>query len=156
MRTLVYRMTHSGDPDARSGVWGVSDCMGRVRAQGFQAVIGIGGKTAIDGLAGRLVWIGIDPSKSPSRHPGWRGPEVRFRRFRYFGDEGPFLIDLAPHLAQSLYLRPPRIPVQSSSLSPEAQREIAEILAMAVSARHSQPRRTTMVRRCRVTTPRCR
>src|SRR4051812_45820013 len=43
MRTLVYKRTHSGDPDPKMGVFGNHDCMGEVRAWPFDAVIGIGG-----------------------------------------------------------------------------------------------------------------
>ena len=46
MATLVYKMTHKGDPDSELGFWGVEDCMGQVRGYGFDAVIGIGGMTA--------------------------------------------------------------------------------------------------------------
>jgi hypothetical protein len=38
MRTLIYKRTHTGDPDA-SGCFGIFDCMGRVRALDFDAVI---------------------------------------------------------------------------------------------------------------------
>ena len=31
MRTLIYKRTHSGDPDPTSGRFGVRDCMGKVR-----------------------------------------------------------------------------------------------------------------------------
>src|SRR5205823_1424348 len=43
MKVLVYKQTHSGDPDERTGVWGVSDCMGRIRSWPYDAVIGVGG-----------------------------------------------------------------------------------------------------------------
>ena len=39
MRTLIYKRTHPGDPDAK-GRFGIYDCMGRVRAWDFEAVIG--------------------------------------------------------------------------------------------------------------------
>lgn len=42
MRILAYKRTHTGDPDA-NGVFGVNDCMGRVRSLEFDAVIGVGG-----------------------------------------------------------------------------------------------------------------
>jgi hypothetical protein len=43
MRTLIYKRTHTGDPDPESGVFGNRDCMGTVRGRRFDAVIGIGG-----------------------------------------------------------------------------------------------------------------
>ena len=87
MATLVYKMTHKGDPDPDFGHWGVEDCMGRVRGFKFDAVIGIGGRswwTNQPNRAGELIWIGIGPQKSVQ---GKRGPKVRFARFRYF-EEG--------------------------------------------------------------------
>ena len=42
MRTLIYKRTHPGDPDEK-GRFGICDCMGRVRAWDFEAVIGVGG-----------------------------------------------------------------------------------------------------------------
>ncbi len=43
MRTLIYKRTHTGDPDAQ-GRFGIHDCMGSVREWGFQAVVGVGGR----------------------------------------------------------------------------------------------------------------
>jgi hypothetical protein len=43
MRTLIYKRTHTGDPDPETGVFGNNDCMGEVRCWDFDAVIGIGG-----------------------------------------------------------------------------------------------------------------
>ena len=42
MRTLVYKRTHSGDPDPASGVFGNNNCTRSVRGWNFDAVIGIG------------------------------------------------------------------------------------------------------------------
>ena len=42
-RTLIYKRTHTGDPDPKAGVFGNNDCMGTVRKRDFDAVIGIGG-----------------------------------------------------------------------------------------------------------------
>lgn len=42
MRTLVYKRTHNGDPDAE-GRFGIHDCMGQVRGYGYEAVIGWAG-----------------------------------------------------------------------------------------------------------------
>jgi len=52
MRTLIYKRTHTGDPDA-NGCFGIYDCMGRVRALDFDAVIGIGG------IGSEAQWAGI-------------------------------------------------------------------------------------------------
>jgi hypothetical protein len=39
MRTLIYKRTHSGDPDPKAGVFGCNNCMNTVRGWGFDAVI---------------------------------------------------------------------------------------------------------------------
>lgn len=66
MRTLVYKRTHNGDPDAE-GRFGIHDCMGQVRAYGYEAVIGVGGvgdEPEECGIARRVNWIGIGPHKA--------------------------------------------------------------------------------------------
>ena len=131
MRTLVYKMTHTGDPDEHSGVWGTRDCMGQDREQDFDAVIGVGGLSASGGIARKLVWIGIDPLKSASRNPDWRGPEVRFRHFRYYGDQGPLFREIAQELAWRLFDGRARVLLHLSALE---QREAQKVLAMAGAA----------------------
>ena len=79
MRTLVYKRTHNGDPDAL-GQFGIHDCMGSVRAREYDAVIGIGGigdEPKKQGIAGKINWIGVGPQKfgKPDR------PLVTFVRF---------------------------------------------------------------------------
>jgi len=64
VQTLIYKRTHSGDPDPKTGVFGNHDCMGKVRGWPFDAVIGIGGvgqEPQSHRIAGRLTWIGIGP-----------------------------------------------------------------------------------------------
>jgi hypothetical protein len=80
MATLVYKMTHRGDPDSDLGFWGVEDCMGQVRSYGFDAVIGIGGRswwTNQTSRTGEIVWIGLGPEIVDQ---GRRGPVLRFQR----------------------------------------------------------------------------
>lgn len=84
MRTLVYKMTHTGDPEPNTGVWGWTGCMGQVRGYGFDAVTGVGGTSARDGIAGRIVWIGIGPRKTGDP----REPLVTFDRFRFTAARG--------------------------------------------------------------------
>lgn len=76
MNTLIYIMTHSDDPNSL-GVWGIEDCMGKIRARDYGAVIGVAGKTWWDGkeMFGRIRWIGINPHKTDA---GMRGPLVAF------------------------------------------------------------------------------
>ena len=59
MRTLIYKRTHHGDPDA-TGQFGIHDCMGRGRAWDFEAVIGVGGvgpEPRSQGLDCKVNWI---------------------------------------------------------------------------------------------------
>lgn len=88
MRTLIYKRTHPGDPDAE-GRFGIQDCMGRVRTWGFDAVIGVGGIGAepeSHGLARKVNWIGIGPHKRVET--GKRGPVVTFDHFLLFESDG--------------------------------------------------------------------
>ncbi len=103
MRTLIYKRTHVGDPDPKAGVFGNRDCMGSVRARQFHAVIGIGGigsEPKSYGIAGKLNWVGIDPIYDGRAR---RGPRLRFRHFRYFGEDGPLLWEKYPALASRMY-----------------------------------------------------
>ena len=62
---LIYKRTHSGDPD-EAGQFGINDCMGQVRRWNFDAVIGVGGvgaKARSLGIDERVNWIGIGPHK---------------------------------------------------------------------------------------------
>lgn len=87
-RALIYKRTHSGDPDPKTGVFGNNDCMKTIRGRSFDAVIGVGGigrEARSEGIARKLTWIGIGPRKigEPSR------PLVTFDHFLYYGEEGP-------------------------------------------------------------------
>jgi hypothetical protein len=90
MRALIYKRTHSGDPDPETGVFGNHDSMGTARTWSFDAVIGVGGigrEAQSEGIARKLTWVGIGPHKTgePSR------PLVTFDHFLYYGEEGPLL-----------------------------------------------------------------
>lgn len=103
MRILIYKRTHVGDPD-REGRFGASDCMGRVRALNYDAVIGVGGIGAEprgQGIAAKINWIGVGPSKT--NRAGYRGPVVTFNRFVHYEEHGPFLHSVAPLLARRIY-----------------------------------------------------
>ena len=87
MRTLVYKRTHKGDPD-RKGCFGIQDCMGRVRSYKFDAVIGVGGigrMARVEGISGKVNWIGIGSRKGPT---GGRGPLVTFDHFVLYEERG--------------------------------------------------------------------
>ncbi len=79
MRILTYKRTHTGDPNA-SGLFGVSDCMGRVRDLNYDAVIGIGGIGAEPRsyrIDGKITWVGVSPNKS---FGPWTSSVVAFDR----------------------------------------------------------------------------
>jgi len=132
MRTLVYKRTHHGDPDS-GGRFGINDCMGRVRAWDYGSVIGIGGigsEPESLGIAGKVTWIGIGPTKICT--PGRRGPIVTFERFLYFGAGGPGLAALAPNLAARMYGSNVRVLLKG--VTAIEQQEIDRVLALACGA----------------------
>lgn len=136
MRTLIYKRTHSGDPDPVSGVFGNNNCMKTVRAWGFDAVIGIGGvgkEPVSKGIAGKLTWIGIGKHETHTdRRRPFVSPEtplVTFDHFLYYGEEGPSLDEIAPALARRMFDRNVRILMDS--LTPQQEKEVEKILALA-------------------------
>lgn len=65
MKILIYKRTHKGDPDEK-GIFGIHDCMGRIRNWEYDAVIGIGGKTAWivdEDIKYKINWVGIGPKR---------------------------------------------------------------------------------------------
>lgn len=135
MRTLIYKRTHSNDPDPETGVFGNRDCMGQVRAWDFDAVIGIGGvgdEPKRHGIAGRLTWIGIGPQKFFD-DPDSRGPQLVFRHFRYFGEHGPLLVNKYPALARHMYETHRRLMIHlsPSEAGPGLDRDVVAILRLA-------------------------
>ena len=133
MVTLVYKMTHKGDPNPDLGHWGVEDCMGRVRGFTFDAVIGIGGRswwTNQTNRAGEIIWIGIGPQKSVQ---GKRGPKVRFAHFRYFGEGELPLREIAPELDKAIR----KCRFKLSGFNESEQRELERILELAKDAKQS-------------------
>jgi hypothetical protein len=134
MRTLIYKRTHSNDPDPETGVFGNRDCMGQVRAWEFDAVIGIGGvgdEPKRHGIAGKLTWIGIGPRKFFD-DPDSRGPQLVFRHFKYFGKDGPLLVNKYPALARHMYDTHRRLMIHlASSEGPGLDRDVESILRLA-------------------------
>jgi hypothetical protein len=139
LNTLIYKRTHKGDPD-KSGIFGIHDCMGSVRAWGFDAVIGVGVKNpdrGSEGIASKINWIGINPYRADAssaewngaRRPDWsttfRGPLVRFDRFVFRDDEGPYLETLAPSLFCHLFKDAKHF-VMSKNLPREMQEEVQD------------------------------
>ncbi len=131
MRIMIYKRTHTGDPSP-DGVFGSSDCMGRVRARDYEAVVGVGGTSMeprVCGIAGRVTWVGVGPYRSKSIPVGYRGPIVKFDRFALFDETGPMLASIAPALAHHLFGIHRRV-VMSDRLNDTIQRELVKIIAL--------------------------
>jgi len=148
-RVLIYKRTHTGDPTP-DGVFGLSDCMGRVRARKFEAVIGVGGLSAEPrsyGIDGRITWVGVGARPGTSIPVGHRGPILEFDRFRLFEQRGPKLESMAPALARHLFGIHRRV-IMSDGLNDTAQREIASILALASGSGPLSGGASLKTRRC--------
>jgi hypothetical protein len=138
MRTLIYKRTHSGDPDPRTGVFGNNDCMKSVRGWPFNAVIGIGGigrEPQDKRIAGKLTWVGIGAHKTCDDPDHVDRPLVTFDHFLYYGEQGPLLREMAPLLARRMYGK--NVRVLMNSLSPNERREVEGILELARNAPRS-------------------
>ncbi len=138
MRTLIYKRTHHGDPD-ESGVFGIHDCMGRVRSWNFEAVIGVGGARPDAGsedIAFKVNWIGIGPRRR--NVSGKRGPLVTFAHFKFYGGKGPSFETFAPVLSERIYSK--NVRVAMNGLSDVEQAEVEALLARAKNAPPSSGR----------------
>jgi len=128
MRVLIYKRTHSGDPDRR-GRFGINTCMGSVRGLTYDAVIGIGALTAEArsyGIDGRINWIGVGPKKdwsAAAMKVDDRGPQVTFRKFKLWEDAGPLFHVHAPLLARRFYERNARFVLAGMSREEQAEAE---------------------------------
>jgi hypothetical protein len=141
MNTLIYKRTHRGDPNP-AGVFGCHDCMGRVRQQEFEAVIGLGGKHPWLGhrdIAFKVTWVGIHPKKSEVR--GRRGPLVRFEKFELWNEDGKDVRDVAPKLYRYMFVDQHVRHVMSASLPKAIQGEVAALLELVENAPASRRRR---------------
>jgi hypothetical protein len=135
VRVLVYKRTHTGDPDPETGTFGCNGCMGAVRGWDFEAVIGvggIGGEAESHGIAGKLTWIGIGPHHVPV----WdeRGPGVQFEHFVLYDAKGPDFRQLAPKLAKRMYDAGIRVILHDMS-----EAESAEVAGILKRAKKAQP-----------------
>jgi hypothetical protein len=144
MVTLVYKMTHVGDPHPRLGCWGVYNCMGKIRCYEFDAVIGIGGRSwrkNQTNRAGEIIWIGRGAHRT--RGSDKHSPEVRFERFRYFEDGAKKLGEVAPQLAEAMRNR--RFMIHE--FGEEEKIEIEKILRLAARAKTSASLRTQIIKK---------
>jgi hypothetical protein len=145
MNTLIYKRTHTGDPD-KSRVFGCRDCMGRVRSRNFNAVIGIGSRRPDHGdedIAFKINWIGLNPTKTKPRKRKYRGPSLEFKpaSFRLWDNIGPDLKTYAPRLFKYMFEEPKspfRRHFMSKSLSVEMQEEVTKILKLVENQRSTK------------------
>ncbi len=102
MRVLIYKRTHIGDPN-ETGIFGIQDCMGKIRNWKFDAVIGIGGKTTWKGHEGikyKINWVGLKP-KIVGATP--RGKIIAFKHFELYEEKGKNIEDNFPNLFNHMY-----------------------------------------------------
>lgn len=126
MKVLIYKRTHMGDPDER-GVFGIYDCMGRMRNWNFDAVIGIGGKSPWKGHTGikqKINWIGLGPKKI---FPPKRGHRVVFDHFKLYEEAGVNIELNYPNLFDYMYSKNKRFSM-SSNLPEKVLEEVKMIL----------------------------
>jgi hypothetical protein len=103
MKILVYRRTHTGDPNSK-GVFGCNNDMGSIRDWNY-AVIGIGGKNphpSCGSIKERITWVGICPVKTVSPH-GFKGSLVTFRKFILWDGGGPLVKGNYPALYEYMF-----------------------------------------------------
>jgi hypothetical protein len=106
MKILVYKRTHTGDPDAL-GRFGINGCMGQIRHLDYDAVIGVGGtgkEPQSFGIDRKITWVGVNPTrqKGASRQ---RPGVVTFERYacwRRFKIEPPCRLNFEPGLQANL------------------------------------------------------
>jgi hypothetical protein len=134
--TLIYKRTHSGDPDPADGVFGNHECMGKIRNWPFDSVIGVGGlgqEAVRNRISCKLTWIGIGAHKHTNEKSPDGPPRVAFDHFKYYGENGPSLSSVAGALAKRMYEGRVRA-IMSRSLSLQEQVDVEKILHMAREA----------------------
>ncbi|MBS5020563.1 MAG: hypothetical protein KHZ60_10930 [Alistipes sp.] len=127
MRVLIYKRTHKGDPN-ETGIFGIQDCMGRIRNWNYDAVIGIGGESAWRddiGIKYKINWIGLQPKRISA--PKKRGDLIVFAHFKLYEETGINIEDHYPHLFEYLYSTKKRFNI-SSNLPEDVLKEVIEIL----------------------------
>lgn len=132
MNILIYKRTHNGDPGPE-GIFGINDCMGRIRGLAFDAVLGIGGKYPDPGseaIALKINWIGIGPKPiaHSDRERNYRGPMIGFEHFEHFFENGKSVIAEAPRLYERMFLERRARYVFSKNLPEDIQAEVHRII----------------------------
>lgn len=126
MKVLIYKRTHKGDPDS-TGIFGIQDCMGRVRDWNYDAVIGIGGKAPWiedKDIKFKINWIGLGPKKIEGTE---RGSAVVFSNFGLYEENGEDIEVNYPQLFNYMYSSRKRFDM-SPALPEEVYREVQSIL----------------------------
>lgn len=126
MKVLIYKRTHKGDPNSE-GVFGIQDCMGRIRNWNYDAVIGIGGNAPWKGHADikhKINWIGLEPKKTIQTK---RGYQVVFAHFALYEENGINIKDYFPNLFEYMYGSRKRF-TMSSNLPENVFEEVEKIL----------------------------
>ncbi|WP_019541039.1 hypothetical protein [Proteiniphilum acetatigenes] len=128
MRVLIYKRTHKHDPDER-GIFGIQDCMGQIRNWNYDAVIGIGGKSAWKGhtdIKYKINWVGLEPKVIGSTK---RGNIIAFAHFELYEEKGKDIKKYYPNLFDYMYVGGSRKRFDMSSELPESVfEEVKEIL----------------------------
>jgi hypothetical protein len=134
MRILIYKRTHKGDPN-EDGIFGIQDCMGKIRNWNYDAVIGIGGKSPwkVDyDIKYKINWIGIEPKRIAKTK---RGGIFVFAHFELYEEEGKDIKDNFPNLYKYMYDKRKRFDF-SNELPHEVYIEVKQILDLI---KNSQP-----------------
>lgn len=147
LKILVYRRTHTGDPNNKTKTFGINDCMGSVRDWEYDAVIGIGGSKPDEGDEGireKITWVGITPKLKQSatkedvarmmagnpNFSGFRGQLVTFEKFKSWDENGKSVRDNYPNLYQYMF-DAGRIPRAALNFPDRIYEELLKILEMA-------------------------
>jgi hypothetical protein len=148
--TLIYKRTHRGDPD-EAGIFGIHDCMGKVRDQAFDAVIGVGGKRpdrGHEGIARKINWVGIGTRKTEApiyrlvrnKFVRVKGPLVAFDYFVLLEESGPYLEERAPNLFRHMFGDQHVRHLMSRNLPDGMREEVRSILRWAKNRRPTRSR----------------
>ena len=130
---LIYRRTHTGDPDER-GIFGCNECMKSVRSWDYDAVIGIGGirpEHDDKGIARKINWIGREPKRDYSLSSS--EPLVTFEKFIIWDDKGTLLSKCAPKLNKYMF-EEGRIPRIGKYFPDDINNEVLQLLKLADGA----------------------
>lgn len=129
----VYKRTHVGDPSIE-GLFGHSDCMGSLRDNKFDAVIGIGGlgdEAQSYDMNNKINWVGIIPHIY-SKEKGHRACTYEFEHFVLFENVGPAIKDFAPLLYNHMY-REKHVRQIKNGITPEEFEEVLGIIKWSLS-----------------------